>query len=303
MILFFLRYLNYFYFIQPRKIQLFWGSALGFVLRMIRLRASTVCANLALVFPDDKAKQKQIFQASYAHLGTLIFEILLVLGGMKKFVAKYVDFTGLEHLKKAQAEGRGVIFLASHLGNWEIMAAVGGVLAEANLLLVTKHLRPEWMHEAIEKGRAQYNVLATYEPKTVKAILSHLKKNGTVGIVLDQYAGAPIGVRVPFLGIPVGTSLGLATLVKRTGAIVLPVENYREPNGRWRVSVHPPLGWIQGPKVSLQHELALNTACYINWIEKRILAHPDQWLWTHKRFKGDLSPLREGEWDQIRARH
>jgi lauroyl/myristoyl acyltransferase len=49
-------------------------------------------------------------------------------------------------------------------------------------------------------------------------------------------------------------------------------------------------------------ELADNTAAYSREAESDIYAHPDQWLWIHRRFKGDLGALRPGEWRQGRAR-
>ena len=48
--------------------------------------------------------------------------------------------------------------------------------------------------------------------------------------------------------------------------------------------------------------VASNTAFYARELEKDIYAYPEQWLWIHRRFKGDRSPLREGEWIQGRAR-
>jgi KDO2-lipid IV(A) lauroyltransferase len=299
-ILFFLRTIAYLYSIQPRRWQVRWGNGLGALFYYLRLRQKVVLQNLNFAYPHDELIRNRVFRESYRHLGNLILEILLILGPMKSFVLKYVDLQGLEHLREAKKRGKGVIFLASHLGNWEVMAATGGVLADADLMLVTKHLKPEWIHQAIEKGRLNYGVRATYEPKTLRDVLSHLKKNGTVGFVLDQYAGPPIGVRVPFFGVPVGTSQAVATLAKRTGATVLPVENYRTSEGRWAISILPPLEWKQN--TDSQGELALNTAEYAKVIEKSVFAHPGQWLWTHRRFKGDLAPLRAGEWNEPRTR-
>jgi len=71
------------------------------------------------------------------------------------------------------------------------------------------------------------------EGGTLKDVLRHLSKNGTVGFVMDQYSGPPVGVRVPVFGVPVGTPAVIATLAKRTGAVVLPAVNYRLPDGRF----------------------------------------------------------------------
>jgi KDO2-lipid IV(A) lauroyltransferase len=179
------------------------------------------------------------------------------------------------------------------------MSAGGGVQLGMDLMLVTKHLKPEWLHRAIERCRSRCHVKATYEPRTLRDVLAHLKKGGTVGFVLDQYAGPPVGVRVPVFGVPVGTTTAVAMLAKRTGAPVLPVVNYREPDGRYRIEIRPPLSWEE---VDAETEIAFNTARYAALLEKDIYAHPDQWLWIHRRFKGDLTPVRDGEWAEGRAR-
>jgi KDO2-lipid IV(A) lauroyltransferase len=285
------------------------GSALGVLLRGTGLRARVIRQNLEFAFPQDGKKREVLFREAYRHLGQLVFEIIALLGPMKKFVLNHSELRGLENWKKAREAGNGVIFLASHVGNWEIMAATGAVFGGMDLMIVTKHLKPEWLHRAIEKGRAACGVAATYEPRTLRDVLAHLKRGGTVGFVLDQYAGAPVGVRVPVFGIPVGTTSAVATLAKRTGAVVVPVVNYRRPDGRFVTDIRPPLSWLDasgdGVEAGDDHatwEIATNTAYYAQVLERDIYEHPDQWLWIHRRFKGDLSPLREREWLEGRAR-
>jgi KDO2-lipid IV(A) lauroyltransferase len=291
--------------------QLALGASLGFALYLLRYRVKIVKQNLDFAFSGKPPSA--LFRQSYAHVGNLILEVFMVLGPLKNFVLNRVDVVGYENYEKAIQLGRGAIFLSSHLGNWEVMAATGGVLKNIDLMLVTKHLKPEWLHQAIEKGRLDCGVTAAYEPKTLRQVLAHLKKGGTVGFVLDQYVGPPVGVRVPLFGIPVGTALVVAAIAKRTKAPVLPVENFRTPDGRWTVQVHPEVPWArqsqshsqshsQGQATDAHFELASNTAQYTRVIEEQIFRHPEQWLWMHRRFKGDLSPLREGEWFDPRVR-
>ncbi len=296
----FLRSLAWLYGVQPRSWQLFWGKILGLCLGVMHFRSRVVLENLARAYPARLDEQKRIFRASYIHLGRLILEILLVLGPMKRFVTRWMTVTGVENFKAARERGRGVIFLGSHLGNWEVMAVGGAVLADVNLMMVTKRLKPQWLHQAIEQGRLSCGVRATYEPRTLKDVLLHLKKNGSVGIVLDQFVGPPVGVRVPVFGTPVGTSMLVATLAKRTGAAVLPVVCCRNDDGSWVLEIHPALGWEKSEDPHF--ELADNTARYSQWIEERIYARPEQWLWSHRRFKGDLSALRQNEWTKPRVR-
>lgn len=285
------------YQVLPRRIQLALGSVLGLFLMKTGYRRKVVDANARRAFSESIPVG--FIDRTYRELGKLFLEILLLLGSMNRFARKFATLHGKTHWDAAKARGKGVIMLSSHVGNWEVMAACGGV-NRLDLLMVTKHLKPEWVHEAIEAGRKRSGVLGTYEPRTLKDVLAHLKKNGTVGFVLDQYSGPPVGVRVPFFGVPVGTATIVAMLAKRTGATILPVTNRRLPEGRFDVTIEPAMEWISDADSS--RELALNTARYAEIIEKHVRSNPEQWLWVHRRFKGDLTPLREGEWSEGRPR-
>ena len=296
-----LRALGWFYAVQPVRWRLAWGAALGFFLRLTGARARIVRRNLEIAYPgpEREAERDRLYRQAYAHVGHLFFEILLVFGAMRKFCERSVELVGLENWRKANERGRGAIYLSSHVGNWEVMAAKGA-MAGMDLMIVTKHLKPEWLHQAIERGRAACGVSGTYEPRTLRDALAHFKKKGTVGFILDQYAGPPIGVRVPVFGLPVGTASAIAMLAKRTGAPVLPVVNYRKADGTMVVDIRPELNWIEDENSN--REIAINTAHYAAVLEADIRSHPEQWLWIHNRFKGDLSPLGPEEWERSRAR-
>jgi KDO2-lipid IV(A) lauroyltransferase len=267
----------------------------------LRFRLGVIQENLGRAFPQDLSKQKTLVQAHYRHLGNLILEILLLFGPFRKFVLNSVQIENGDYLLNARKRGKGSIIVGGHLGNWEVMAAAGGVLVQVDPMIVTKHLKPEWLHQAIQRGRLTCDVKGTYEPRTYKDVVRHLKGNGVVGIIVDQYVGPPVGVRVKFFGTPVGTAQWVATLAKRTGAEVISMINYRKPDGTFVVEVGPPIEWQthENPRV----ELALNTQNYSNTIEKVIYRYPEQWLWTHRRFKGDLSPLDPAEWAHPRFRN
>ena len=294
--------IGWFYYLLPWPIKKGVASFFGWGVKLLGVRSKVLLQNLDLAFPaqSDAEKKAWIYRSTYQHIGYLFFEIFMLFGPIKKFVQDSTVLNGREKWEAARAQGKGVILLASHVGNWEVMAAVGAYGGGLDVLFVTKRLKPSWFHTAMEDARKRLGILLTYEPRTLRDILNQIKKGGTVGIILDQYAGPPISVRVPVFGTPVGTSNAIATLVKRTGALVLPVVNHRTADGRFIVEIFDAVPWQEDSHP--EKELAINTARYSEIVEKWILQYPDQWLWTHRRFKGDLSPLRVGEWEEGRAR-
>lgn len=289
------------FYLQPRRLQLFWGRAIGWILRALSLRKGVIEQNLCIAFPGegDSSREARIGDA-YRHLGFLITELLLLFGPMDRFIRRWGELRGAENWSAAHQLGRGVIFISSHVGNWEVMSGSGGLLGGIDLMIVTKLLKPAWLHQGIEQGRLRCHYAGTYEPRTMKDVLRHLNRGATVGFVMDQYSGPPVGVRVPVFGVPVGTPAAIATLAKRAACPVLPVVNYRSPNGRFVTDIRPPISWekCEDPRL----EVATNTARFAEQLEKDIYAHPEQWLWTHRRFKGELGPLRPGEWLEGRSR-
>jgi KDO2-lipid IV(A) lauroyltransferase len=257
--------------------------------------------NLKIAYPNESAEfRARIAHQAYEHLGHLVTELFYVFGPLPSMIRKYGVLEGAENWKTAEAKGKGVVFISSHVGNWEFMAGSGAMLGGIDIMIVTKRLKPAWIHQAFERGRLRAHFKATYEPRTLKDVIRQLKAGGTVGFVMDQYAGPPVGIRVPVFGVPVGTPAVIATLVKRTGAAVVPVVNYRRADGKFVTHIRPALEWVA--TVDPNAEIGENTARFARVLEKDIYDHPEQWLWTHRRFKGDLGPLRPGEWLEGRSR-
>lgn len=290
------------YFCAPRLLQRLMGWCAGRLFLLLKYRRSVLVGNLELAYPGDSAAQvafrRDTMRQNYAHMGHLFLEIMMHFGPMRRFVERRVRLVGVEHWREAHAQGRGVILLGSHMGNWEVMSAAICVLEPTRSMMVTKHLKPEWLHRCLEESRTGCGIRAVYEPKLWSKVLANLQDSGTVGYVLDQYAGHPIGVRVPYFGVPVGTNSAVAAYIRESGAQLVPITNYRLDNGDFVVELLPPVAWISDPHP--QRELALNTAQYVGVIEETVRRRPEQWLWTHRRFKGDLSPLREADWTAFR---
>lgn len=289
-----------FLYLFPYKLRRLTESFFAFLFEKIKWRLKVIESNIQIARSAGVVGPEFHPRIVYRHMAQLIFEYFFLFGPMKRFVRDEMEIRGVEHWKKALEENRGIVMLGSHLGNWEAMA-IKGCETGMDILFVTKHLKPEWFHKLMEAARLRVGLKGTYEPKTIKDVLKQLKQNGIVGMVIDQYAGDPVGIRVPFFGIPVGTHSAIAFIVKRTNAIVLPVHNYFDFQKNKRIVViSAPIDWQEHSHPD--YEIALNTFRYSQAIEKFIKKHPSEWLWTHRRFKGDCSPLRSGEWTEGRKK-
>lgn len=278
----------------PRPAFLALGHGLGALLRKAGFRKKIVEGNLAIAFPEWDAEKREGFLYSYyRELGVLFLEILRWFYRFDRFMDRYCDVEGAEHMQSALDQGKGVLAMTAHLGNWEVLAASGYSVFGKPVTMVTKELKPRAVHRLVEVTRSLLHVNMACEPRTMQGILRALKRKEIVGFVNDQFAGAPVGARVPFFGVPVGSHTALAALAIRTGAPVVPAIAVRKPDGRYLLRYEPALQLEE--RGSSEATLIANTALFVRHSEKWVREFPEQWLWIHRRWKGDLSPLLPGE--------
>ncbi len=274
----------------PRQAELWLGRQLGrLVLACGGFKRRIAYDNIRHCLPELGPKGWQsLLDQNFEHYGMLFFEFLHFFcpqqGHYRSYARRVSRLEGREHWEQAHAKGKGVIFVACHVGFWEMLAAAGG-LAGLAPLVVTKVLKPEWLHRQITACRLSTGVRAAYHPGSVPQVLRELRQGGSVAFMNDQYAGPPMGIPVPFFGVKPNTLAAIAPIAQRTGAAIVPVSCYRDENG---VSV-----------VVIEHELDLGpalsdtektTAILAAKIEAWVRQHPDQWLWIHRRFKNVVWP-------------
>lgn len=273
----------------PRPVFLLLGRGIGGLLLRFGFRVDVARENIGLAFAEkSEAERERLLRASYRELGITFLELLRLFYRFDRFLDRYCDLEGAHHLQNGR-EGKGCFCLTAHLGNWEVITAAGPNLAKVPSLMVTKRLKPEWLNRVTEVTRSLLHVRMAFEPRTMPEIVRALKRNDAIGFVMDQYAGAPVGARVPFFGIPVGSHTALATLAVRMGVPVVPGIAVRKPNGRYLVRFEPPLKLEE--RGDPDAAVIANTALFVRHTEAWIREFPEQWLWIHRRWKGDLSPL------------
>jgi Kdo2-lipid IVA lauroyltransferase/acyltransferase len=279
----------------PRRAELLIGPALGrAVYRLGLFKLKTVRDNIRRCFPDlGAAGQERLASRNYEHYGVLFLEFAHFFSPFPGHYARYARslcrISGEEHWRKAHAEGKGVIFVCSHLGFWEMAAAAGG-LAGFSPLVVTTRLKPEWLHRQITECRLSTGVRAALHPGSGSAILRELRKGGSIAFMNDQYAPPPMGMPARFFGVDVNTLAAVAPLAKRTGAAVIPVLCHRDARGRSLVELEPALDL--GDALD---DTGAATGALAARVETWVRRHPEQWLWMHRRFKNVVWPANAVE--------
>jgi KDO2-lipid IV(A) lauroyltransferase len=256
----------------------------AFLLRVDWKRRKIALENMRRCLPKlDSRGRQRLLRENYAHYGILALEILHLFspiqGHYRAYIKRISSFEGLERWRKVHELGKGVLIVSGHMANWEAMAGSGSMLG-IPIMMVTRHLKPEWLHKKIEAQRRSVDVRCVYPPRTMPSIMKALRKGESVGLVMDQYAPPPMGVPVPFFGTRVDTLAAVGTLAQRTGAGIVFCTQERDALGVVHVVISEPFELGQAIEDPVKA-----TELLVKRIEDMIRKNPTQWLWVHRRFK------------------
>lgn len=236
--------------------------------------------NLELCFPQlTAAEREQLLKDNFASTGIAFFEMAISWWWPKQRLAKLVRIEGLEYLQQAQQQGQGVILMAIHFTTLEIGAAL---LGQRHTIdgMYRAHKNPLFDYVQ-RKGRERHNADAiAIEREDVRAMMRHLRKGRAIWYAPDQDYGAKQSLFVPLFGVPAAMVTATSAFARLGKALVIPMRQSRLPDGQgYLLSLEP--AWQEFPAGDEEQDcLRIN-----QWVEQAISAHPEQYLWSHRRFK------------------
>jgi KDO2-lipid IV(A) lauroyltransferase len=282
-----LRIFRGFFAALPRPWALRLGAWLGSFLYLADVRDRRVAlTNLALAFPEkSEAERRSILLRSCRNLGRVAAEFCHFDRLSKESIERYVRIANPEVWRStwAIARERGAIILTAHLGNFELLAYAHGLM-DCPVTIVHRPMRNELVDREIRDWRAQAGTRSIAKRAAAKAIMRALRNREMVAIPADQNQTRRFGVFVDFFSLPASTTPGPARLAAIAGVPVFPVFLVREgETDRHRIEVMPQVEMVDtGDR---EADVVTNTQRCTAAIEQAIRAHPDQWIWFHKRWR------------------
>jgi KDO2-lipid IV(A) lauroyltransferase len=251
------------------------GRTIGYRLSITR-RARH---NLARAYPEmGSAEREDLLRRMWGNLGRTAAEFPHV-HAMPVGPGERIELDGMEHVKAALAKGRGIIFFSAHCGNWEAFGRISTVMGVPLNMVYRAPNNPgtEWLF--VNRGNRGAEMLPKGS-KGARRTLELLRQGKVLGLLLDQKMND--GIAVPFFGRDAMTAPAVAQFALKFGCTVLPTHAVRLKGARMRVIVEPPLAV---PETGDRHAAIFAMMTEINKIiEGWVRAHPDQWLWLHRRW-------------------
>lgn len=266
--------------ILPFPAQIAVGRFLGKLsLRFAKDRREACEINIKLCFPElNKSEQAELVKKVFISSGIGLVEIAMAWFNSPQRFKGMVEVQGLEHLKAAQATGRGVLLIGAHFSTLEM----GGLLYSSvgSDLDATYRPNKNRLFDAIMFNGRKRNVGGVFDRKEIRQAMRSLKAGRVLWYAPDQDYGAKNSVFAPFFGVPAATITATSRFAKFNDSVIVFFSHYRnDDNSGYHIHFSKPLeGYPTGDDLA--------DATIINsHIEKAIRRQPDQYLWLHKRFK------------------
>lgn len=269
----------------PHRLAVSIGGAVGWLSWWLLARErSLALAHLAIAFPSwEPVARARAGRASFVNLGRAALE-LMAADGIQPRLGSVVRLDGAdaEALRSAYAEGRGVIFITCHIGNWELMAR-RVVHAGYRAGTVARDAKDPRLTALLERARSRAGLETLWRgrPGLARGLLRLLREGALVGLLIDQDTDVQ-GQFVPFFDRLAWTPRAAGDLAVRTSAPVVFCCIHREAPTRHRLVVRR----IHVPSTGDRERDSLAvTAAATQAIEQEIRSRPDEWVWMHRRWR------------------
>ncbi|MDR1397040.1 MAG: lysophospholipid acyltransferase family protein [Desulfarculales bacterium] len=248
-----------------------------------RQRREITVSNLGGAFPEkDEKWVKATARACFEHIAMVGCEMPYLLHTPMKKLLSMTRFHGLENILEAQKEGKGLIALTGHIGNWEWCNVLLGA-AGYHGTVIARPLDNRSLDKLVNQWRGRSGQIIVSKEATARILLRALRAGQGVAILLDQNTDWYEGIWVNFFGRPACTSHGLVQLAMISGSPVIPIYCLRAEDGMFDVYCQQPLPIIRSGRRS--NDIWENTQRCNDALEKIIRLEPCQWLWQHRRWK------------------
>tara|TARA_X000000950_G_scaffold166872_1_gene203749 strand:+ start:6758 stop:7624 length:867 start_codon:yes stop_codon:yes gene_type:complete len=236
--------------------------------------------NLSLALPNlDKSKRNQIINNMWANYGKIFSEYMF----MNEFrqnlrFSKKIIIENKEELEKIKSQKKPVIFISGHFNNFELMA-MHLEKSDIDLAAIYRPLNNKFLNPIMERIRKRYICKKQIKKgiSGTKELLKEFKKGTSIALMIDQRVSE--GIKSNFFGKEALTTTIPAQFVKKFGTAVVPIYIERLIDNTFKLKIHKSIEFSNDETVD-DITKRLN-----NILEKMIMTNPDQWIWTHNRWK------------------
>jgi len=254
------------------------GKIISFIGPFFRSK-DLIRSNILKALPSLKDHEiDDISKKMWTNYGRILAEYIFIKDFRNTKLKNNIEINGQEILDKIKKNNEPVIFVSGHFNNFELMAMhieKSGV----NLAAIYRPLNNKFLNFIMERIRKKY--ICKHQIKKgisgTKQLLSFFKKKTSLALMIDQRVSQ--GIKSEFFKNDAFTTTIPAQFIKKFKCKVVPIYIERVKDVHFRLTIQEPLIYsndesIESITLNLNHVL-----------EKLILKNPEQWIWSHNRWK------------------
>ena len=274
--------------VLPRGLVWRIGKTVGWLAYFALPEARTLArANLDMVYSDampvrEKSRIARVSCQNFATtLLTFFWSPRLSRQSLGKIIE--VDEAGLKLVRDLQAQGRPIIFVTLHYGDWELLGLATGLL-NIPMTIPTRTMRNTEVEKVFARLRATTGHRIVPRRHAAGKLLKALQHREIVALLIDQHVPVTLGgIWCKFFGVPALATPAAAQLALHSNAAIVGGVVHSLPNGRYRITYGPIIDTT--PTGNKTDDIHVITQRCLNFCEDIIRAHPENWLWSYKRWK------------------
>ena len=253
----------------------FIGSFFGQMFRSKKLIEDNIKKSLPKISENEMEK---IIKAMWSNYGRILSDYVFIKNFRQSKLEKYLEIEGKEIFEEIKKNGEPVVFISGHFNNFELMAMEiekSGVRVAA----IYRPLNNIFLNKIMELIRKKY--ICKHQIKKgisgIREILQFCKKGFSIALMIDQRVSE--GIKSDLFGQPALTTTIPAQLVKKFGYKIVPIYIERINKLNYKMKINRPIKFDKNETIeSITNQLN-------NWLEKMISIKPNQWIWSHNRWK------------------
>jgi Kdo2-lipid IVA lauroyltransferase/acyltransferase len=235
--------------------------------------------NILKAFPNIGSNQiDKIINNMWGNYGRILSEYVFLKNFRKSKYQDNIEIIGQDILEDIKKRNKPVIFISGHFNNFELMAMhieKSGI----NLAALYRPLNNKFLNFIMEKIRKKYICKEQIKKGVAgtRQLLSYFKKDFSIALMVDQRVSQ--GPRSDFFKQGAHTTTIPAQFVKKFNCKIVPIYIERINEVNFRLTINEPISY------SNDHSTEDITVALNRIIETMIIKNPDQWIWSHNRWK------------------
>ncbi len=254
------------------------GKIISFIGPFFRSK-SLIKSNILKALPNlDKNQIQKISKTMWHNYGRILAEYMFIKKFRMSQITNNIEIIGQTKLDTIRDNNEPVIFISGHFNNFELMAMhleKSGI----NLAVIYRPLNNKFLNFIMERIRKKY-ICKNQIKKGIsgtKQLLSSFKNKTSIALMIDQRVSQ--GIKSNFFDHEALTTTIPAQFVKKFKCKIVPIYIERTQGVNFKLTIHDPLEYSKTETVE-SITLSLNIL-----LEKMILRNPEQWIWSHNRWK------------------